>query len=964
MAAVKYKTLAGVSFAALQVLDGDDLGAAGIEVNIDLGAGLSQRQALRMLRQVEKSIIRTWPAAEIEVPEGVFVNILSISPANATEGNAGGVTVTMTVSLSQAAGAVVTVPWSIAGFGANPANGADFVGGALPAGTITIPAGQTSGTASWQIAGDADEEPTEAYRVTLGTPAGGGAVLGPNSTANGTIINDDSAPPAGVVSAVAVHADGNRLLATLNGPAITTKFIGWPDDGAASYNHPMFPRNVDGLLNVVVTVQSPGYARSGGAAVATPQTRTLNATLVGRGTGDGSTNSTNPLWWPKQYPVDANSYQIELWLENCIYATDTITGIAFAAGWMTSAVAQNFGAQANGSALACPPPITRNINLPNHLVRGASGTMRIDYECASHFPRNDGANLHQALAGLKVTAYDTAGNSVSKWVFGESLSTQYGDSYYCWGLDVLASGLFTGLTPGLISVHHEAFPWIGASWSSGTGNLNATGTPARQIGPDQPLMVYYDPAGTLFPDPRYIVCDPVGGSTTIASITAGASDTLAVAKAQAVKPLNVSAAIAKMRALNADVSNVKVVVPAGTTQFGSVSISGITGNAGFEIIGDPDDASPRVNCIFDLETSLSGAPVFAHYRRCRLNRTASPIPNGGFLTLNQVDFVTATSNPNLIASAPADALAAIGSAAGVNWVGPWWSTHSHQRTLKLQRSATGGAVGGVVIVNCNTGAAGAPAYSPLWTWGDCDFRMIVNCITPRRGDDYLVSGAPGGTRFARLSRFAYVNIGYERKGSSWNFRAFQWEDVPIREAVLEGITIAGAGWNWHNWKGPDVFGLPGRKHGSNRVANVIFHRLAHKGDNEPEGYDTSVPLAERGYVSEEAARAGLELMNGVGFDACVNLNIVSPTATNNLSWFGRRSVQVLPVAQNVSRSQTAWVDDRCHLSANPTTDDTPGNYRLGASSTVRTIGRTSNKGRYVSGVTRPAQFAPGAYEAV
>src|SRR3546814_7225441 len=46
-------------------------------------------------------------------------------------------------------------------------DGADFVGGLLPGGTLTFAAGEASKTLSFNVAGDGDEEPDEDFTVTL-----------------------------------------------------------------------------------------------------------------------------------------------------------------------------------------------------------------------------------------------------------------------------------------------------------------------------------------------------------------------------------------------------------------------------------------------------------------------------------------------------------------------------------------------------------------------------------------------------------------------------------------------------------------------------------------------------------------------------------------------------------------------------------------------------------------------------
>ena len=60
-------------------------------------------------------------------------------------------------------------------------------------GTLTIPAGETSGLISIAVNGDTDTESNEYFTITLSSPMN--IVLGGNSHAIGTILDDDMAPP-------------------------------------------------------------------------------------------------------------------------------------------------------------------------------------------------------------------------------------------------------------------------------------------------------------------------------------------------------------------------------------------------------------------------------------------------------------------------------------------------------------------------------------------------------------------------------------------------------------------------------------------------------------------------------------------------------------------------------------------------------------------------------------------------
>ena len=144
---------------------------------------------------------------------GTIVNddnvVASIAAASASknEGNSGTTAFTFTVSLDQAANTSQTVAYSVAGTGASPAAASDFVGGVLPSGTVTFAAGETSKTVTVDVQGNTTVEASEAFLVTLSNPSSG-LTLG-NTTATGTIVNDDGGSVASIAAASANKNEGN-----------------------------------------------------------------------------------------------------------------------------------------------------------------------------------------------------------------------------------------------------------------------------------------------------------------------------------------------------------------------------------------------------------------------------------------------------------------------------------------------------------------------------------------------------------------------------------------------------------------------------------------------------------------------------------------------------------------------------------------------------------------------------------
>jgi hypothetical protein len=108
---------------------------------------------------------------------------ISISDATVTEGNSGTRTANFTVTLSASSTAPVTVDYA-------STNGSAMAGSDYQAAsdTLTIPAGQTTGTITVLVNGDRSAEPDETLFVNL-TGATNGFIT--DSQATGTIVDDE-----------------------------------------------------------------------------------------------------------------------------------------------------------------------------------------------------------------------------------------------------------------------------------------------------------------------------------------------------------------------------------------------------------------------------------------------------------------------------------------------------------------------------------------------------------------------------------------------------------------------------------------------------------------------------------------------------------------------------------------------------------------------------------------------------
>ena len=152
---------------------------------------------------------------------------LAIGSASVTEGDAGSATLSFPVSLSLASGTTVTVDYADAGTG-TATSGTDYT--ALASGTLTILAGETSGTIDVAVTGDALDEPNETVVVTLSSAAN--ATLG-TATGTGTITDDDDPPAVSITSPSVAEGDSGsatlRFAVTLDAASGRQVTVAWAE---------------------------------------------------------------------------------------------------------------------------------------------------------------------------------------------------------------------------------------------------------------------------------------------------------------------------------------------------------------------------------------------------------------------------------------------------------------------------------------------------------------------------------------------------------------------------------------------------------------------------------------------------------------------------------------------------------------------------------------------------------------
>ncbi len=153
---------------------------------------------------------------------------LSIDDVSVSEGNAGSVTATFTVSLSRAVLQTVTVDFATADSSALVADG-DYL---AASGSVTFAPGQTSRPVNVTVQGDLKFEPNETFVVNLTNPQNADLF---DAQGVGTILNDDPVPSISVNDVAVPEGDSGTTPAaftvSLSNPSSQTVTVAYSTPG-------------------------------------------------------------------------------------------------------------------------------------------------------------------------------------------------------------------------------------------------------------------------------------------------------------------------------------------------------------------------------------------------------------------------------------------------------------------------------------------------------------------------------------------------------------------------------------------------------------------------------------------------------------------------------------------------------------------------------------------------------------
>lgn len=346
------------------------------------------------------------------------------------------------------------------------------------------------------------------------------------------------------ITSAAIEANGWVLLVTMTGsPSAAGDFSGYALDP-------------NGTPRLVVTSSAPGFAVSGGGAVAATAPRSLIATKPLRlpvvATAAGVRNAKTP----DETNLGSGTIRIRIALSQHIYATDTGLTLTALAGWRTGEAAAAI-AVTNNSTLAAPSPIVRWSDVPYQRI-GSTTLIPLEVVAFAHHP-----NGVSPVAGVKFTVTDGT-NTATAWATALSSSPKYaaggtGVAARVYRAVVDASTATPGpLGEGLVRGDFKAFPWIGQAFASDSGDTALAAVAASRAGPmgttlatdgfssnaQTPFVVAYDPNGTWVPL-LYVYVEPNTwqGTGSIAAnvLTVATTSTGAVAAGAKISGVGVAA---------------------------------------------------------------------------------------------------------------------------------------------------------------------------------------------------------------------------------------------------------------------------------------------------------------------------------------------------------------------------------------------------------------------------------------
>ena len=734
----------------------------------------------------------------------------------------------------------------------------------------------------------------------------------------------------------------------------------------------------DGTPKVTLNCTHPGFAPSGGSAVAASHARTLVATKPLR-------KPVNPAS-PTSFIVDEidngnGTVTVRLALSDYVHATETSLALSVAAGWRTGEPAAT-PTVANTSAFVAAMPIFRWAMVPYERV---TGSFDLELIAFSHHPSG-----LAPLAGVRFTATDGT-NTKSVWATALSTSTRHGDNLRCYRVTI-DPVTATALTAGLLRCDAEAYPWLGSMRSTdaaGTRSMTGLANSGYLEAAQTPMIMGYDPLGTRYPA-AFLHVDPAGTGTASAAMVKP-SHAAAKAVAQASRPATVAVALQALylanrsfTAANGGVAGTRagdaaVISLAGGTHAGfgttSPSVGFGTGELPVIIRGDPDLPDPRASCIVQTATVV-GTRTHKHWLVDLTIECGGTALAGTAQSNFHLDRVLvrgkAGSEGSAVAVFSATAAGSFRlSATNVRWwrSGTKMSGITHRfgliRNCEFSRTANALALlGGRFIPSSEDGLTGSDNAVGAWTGGGTlgsleDVIIAGVDLRSTRASIWVTDAAPAAaaaTPNASKRRYVFAGNLCERIGGDPQPFSSMGENATetLSYNIIEGNSFVGERFNLL-YSDPDVATVADtntklNQAFGNRIANNSFDWAPTKHDAFLDSSTATLRGTADGYRPHMVE--AWSIIYGVGWEG--NYDFGRTGGGNfGFEYLGRRSVQAIG-------GVPLWSDDRSVLGSGAG----GGNYQPGAASPLGGRGLRGNLDRDRGGALRIVPFSSGAIEAL
>ncbi len=745
----------------------------------------------------------------------------------------------------------------------------------------------------------------------------------------------------------------------------------------------------DGSPKVSLACTHPGFAPSGGTAVAASLARTLVATKPLRKPANFSAGALQPFAVDETDNGDG-TITVRLALSDYVHATETGVSASFAAGWRTGEAAAT-PTITNNSTFVAAVPIFRWSDVP---YQRQTGSFALELVAFSHHVQG-----LAPLAGVKFTVTD--GTTVKTyWATALSTSTRHGDNARVYGVTV-DPATATALTAGLLRCDAELYPWLGVMRSTdpaGTRSMSGLATASFNTPAQTPFVVAWDPGGTRYGS--FAVLDPVNGTTTASAAQVQSTLALARGVAAASKPRDVATAMQAgylanrgLSAANGQASQTRaldgltIVVPSGTSQIGSTAITFGSGTyeAWLEIVGDPADSNPRANCLLQ-GPSVSTVSRVSRARFANLTLeldTVGVFDSVLYYWLDNVE-VRGKAGKETTASCISTTTGALFYTRSRVWKTLRGMTYqSFHRPFLLRACEGSRRMEAMAVLGCTFLGNSVDTFAPAagtggeiygtGGWGNqiagngdlgsqedviiagCDLRnQTVRVWRPAK-----LLAATAGTPNPSYRRQVFANNLCERVSAGGSTEPF-WscgedESATISYNIVEGNSFIGERCNvFYSDPVPttvaETNSLLNQAFG-NRFANNVCDWVATKHDAFFDDVTASLRgSATNGYRPQMTA--AWSITYGVGWEGNYDYGRHASAGVFQFEYFGRRSVQLVG-------GTPGWPADRSRYGS-PTTGG--GTYKPPAGSALIGRGLRSSTDRDRSGAGRVVPFAAGALD--